>query len=286
MEKYREIERSIIKTYRKEIWSKFIKAIKNYQLIQENDKIMVCISGGKDSFLMAKCIQELQRHGRVPFEACYVVMDPGYNSYNRDFIEDNADLLNVPIEIFESDIFDVVSTVDKSPCYLCAKMRRGYLYSKAQELGCNKIALGHHFDDVIETTLLSMFYGSEIKTMMPKLHSENFEGLELIRPLYLVKEESIISWRKHNDLTFINCACRFIEGCSLINDVTNEKVNVLNKINNKAFIFIVNNFFYNALPKCLFLFPIKRFIVISNIYIKYLLYLIRNSYLLNIAIFF
>ena len=215
MEKYKEIERSIIKTYRKEIWSKFIKAVKNYQLIQENDKIMVCISGGKDSFLMAKCIQELQRHGRVPFEAHYVVMDPGYNSYNRDFIEDNADLLNVPIKIFESNIFDVVSTVDKSPCYLCAKMRRGYLYSKAQELGCNKIAI-----------LLSMFYGSEIKTMMPKLHSENFEGLELIRPLYLVKEESIISWRKHNDLTFINCACRFTEGCSLINDGTSKRKEV------------------------------------------------------------
>lgn len=226
MEKYKEIERSIIKTYRKEIWSKFIKAVKNYQLIQENDKIMVCISGGKDSFLMAKCIQELQRYGRVPFEAHYVVMDPGYNSYNRDFIEDNADLLNVPIEIFESNIFDVVSTVDKSPCYLCARMRRGYLYSKAQELGCNKIALGHHFDDVIETTLLSMFYGSEIKTMMPKLHSENFEGLELIRPLYLVKEESIISWRKHNDLTFINCACRFTEGCFLINDGTSKRKEV------------------------------------------------------------
>ena len=218
MEKYKEIERSIIKTYRKEIWSKFIKAVKNYQLIQENDKIMVCISGGKDSFLMAKCIQELQRHGCVPFEAHYVVMDPGYNSYNRDFIEDNADLLNVPIKIFESNIFDVVSTVDKSPCYLCAKMRRGYLYSKAQELGCNKIALGHHFDDVIETTLLSMFYGSEIKTMMPKLHSDNFEGLELIRPLYLVEEDSIISWKNYNKLTFINCACRFTESVTLNNN--------------------------------------------------------------------
>ena len=211
MEKYKEIERSIIKTYRKEIWSKFIKAIKNYQLIQENDKIMVCISGGKDSFLMAKCIQELQRHGRVPFEAYYVVMDPGYNSYNRDFIEDNADLLNVPIEIFESDIFDVVSTVDKSPCYLCAKMRRGYLYSKAQELGCNKIALGHHFDDVIETILMSMLYGGEVKTMMPKLHSTNFEGLELIRPMYFIREKKIISWAKNNELSFLNCACKFTE---------------------------------------------------------------------------
>ena len=214
MEKYKEIERSIIKTYRKEIWSKFIKAVKNYQLIQENDKIMVCISGGKDSFLMAKCIQELQRHGRVPFEAHYVVMDPGYNSYNRDFIEDNVDLLNVPIKIFESNIFDVVSTVDKSPCYLCAKMRRGYLYSKAQELGCNKIALGHHFDDVIETILMGMLYGSQMQTMMPKLHSTFHEGMELIRPLYYVKEENIIKWKEKNDLYFIQCACKVTENYS------------------------------------------------------------------------
>ena len=193
MEKYKEIERSIIKKYRKEIWSKFVKAVADYELIKENDRIMVCISGGKDSFLLAKCIQELERHGRYPFKAYYVVMDPGYNDYNRDFILDNAKTLNVPIEMFQSDIFDVVASVDsKSPCYLCARMRRGYLYHKAQELGCNKIALGHHFDDVIETTLLSMFYGSEIKTMMPKLHSDNFEGIELIRPLYLVKEEDII----------------------------------------------------------------------------------------------
>ena len=224
MEKYKDIERSIIKRYRKEIWSKFIKAIQEYKLINENDNIMVCISGGKDSFLLAKCIQELQRHGKIKFNAYYVVMDPGYNDYNRDFILDNAKILNVPIEMFKSDIFDVVSTVDsKSPCYLCARMRRGYLYSKAKELGCNKIALGHHFDDVIETTLLSMFYGSEIKTMMPKLHSDNFDGLELIRPLYLVKEDSIISWKKFNELTFINCACRFTEGCSLINDGTSKR---------------------------------------------------------------
>ena len=224
MEKYKEIERSIIKRSRKEMWSKFIKAIQEYKLINENDNIMVCISGGKDSFLLAKCIQELQRHGKIKFNAYYVVMDPGYNDYNRDFILDNAKILNVPIEMFKSDIFDVVSTVDsKSPCYLCARMRRGYLYSKAKELGCNKIALGHHFDDVIETTLLSMFYGSEIKTMMPKLHSDNFDGLELIRPLYLVKEDSIISWKKFNELTFINCACRFTEGCSLINDGTSKR---------------------------------------------------------------
>ena len=224
MEKYKEIERSIITKYRKDIWAKFVRAVSDYELIKENDHIMVCISGGKDSFLLAKCIQELERHGNVKFNAHYVVMDPGYNEYNRSFIEDNAKILNIPIEIFESNIFDVVSTVDsKSPCYLCARMRRGYLYNKAQELGCNKIALGHHFDDVIETTLLSMFYASEIKTMLPKLHSDNYEGIELIRPLYLVKEDSIISWKKYNELTFINCACRFTEGCSLINDGTSKR---------------------------------------------------------------
>ena len=224
MEKYKEIERSIIKKFRKDIYSKFVKAVSDYKLIDENDKIMVCISGGKDSFLLAKCIQELSIHGKFPFEAHYVVMDPGYNDYNKQYIIDNAKTLNVPIEIFESNIFDVVEKIDKSPCYLCARMRRGFLYSKAKELGCNKIALGHHFDDVIETTLLSMFYGSEIKTMMPKLHSDNFEGLELIRPLYLVKEKDIISWKNFNELTFINCACRFTEGCSLINDGTSKRL--------------------------------------------------------------
>jgi tRNA(Ile)-lysidine synthase TilS/MesJ len=224
MDKYKEIERSIIKKYRKEIWSKFVKAVKEYHLIDDNDKIMVCISGGKDSFLMAKCIQELQRHSDVKFEARYVVMNPGYNDYNRDFIMDNAKLLDIPIEEFKTDIFDVVSTIEsKSPCYLCAKMRRGYLYNKAQEIGCNKIALGHHFDDVIETTLLSMFYGSELKTMLPKLHSDNFKGIDLIRPMYLVKEQDIISWKNSNELTFINCACRFTEGCSLINDGTSKR---------------------------------------------------------------
>ena len=224
MEKYKEIERSIIKKYRKDIWSKFVKAVKEYELIKENDNIMVCISGGNDSFLMAKCIQELERHGNVHFNARYVVMDPGYNEYNLNMILDNAKTLNVPIEVFKSDIFDVVSKISfDSPCYMCAKMRRGYLYNKAKELGCNKIALGHHFNDVIETTLLSMFYGSEIKTMMPKLHSDNFEGIELIRPLYLVEEENIISWRNNAELTFINCACRFTEGCSLINDGTSKR---------------------------------------------------------------
>ena len=211
MDKYKEIERSIIKKYRKDIWSKFVKAIIDYKLIEENDKIMVCISGGKDSFLLAKCMEEIKRHGKVNFDLCFVCMNPGYNEKNRELILSNAKKLNIDLEMFSSDIFDVVSNVDRSPCYLCARMRRGCLYAKAKELGCNKIALGHHFDDVIETTLLSMFYGAELKTMMPKLHSENFEGLELIRPLYLVKEDDIKAWAKFNGLTFLNCACRFTE---------------------------------------------------------------------------
>ncbi len=223
MEKYKDIERSIIKKFRKDIWSKFVKAVAEFELIQENDNIMVCISGGKDSFLLAKCMEEIKRHGKVKFDVYYVCMDPGYNDFNRDMILDNAKILNVDLQMFESDIFDVVASVDRSPCYLCARMRRGCLYKKAQELGCNKIALGHHFDDVIETTLLSMFYGAEVKTMMPKLHSDNFEGLELIRPMYFIKEEDIIAWKKYNELTFINCACRFTEGCSLVNDGTSKR---------------------------------------------------------------
>lgn len=220
----KEIERNLIKKFRKDIWSKFIKAVNDFNLISDNDKIMVCISGGKDSFLLAKCMQELQRHGKIHFEARYVVMDPGYDTYNLEYIKDNAKILGVPIEIFNTDIFDVVANVEsKSPCYLCAKMRRGHLYNHAKEIGCNKIALGHHFDDVIETTLLSMFYGSEFKTMMPKLHSDNYEGLELIRPLYFVREESIIKFRDYHELKFINCACRFTEGCSLINDGTSKR---------------------------------------------------------------
>ena len=229
MEKYQEIERSIIKKYRKDIWSKFIKAVIDFELIKENDKIMVCISGGKDSFLLAKCIQEIKRHGKVNFEAHYVCMNPGYNEKNKELILSNAKLLNIDLEMFESDIFDIVSEIDKSPCYLCARMRRGCLYNKAKELGCNKIALGHHFDDVIETTLLSMFYGAEIKTMMPKLHSENFEGLELIRPLYLVKEDSVKTWAKSNELTFLNCACRFTEQTEF-DDETSKRKEVKNLI--------------------------------------------------------
>ena len=218
MEKYKEIERSIIKKFRKYIWRNFIKAITTYELIKPNDHIMVCISGGKDSFLMAKCFQELEKHGKYPIKVEYVVMNPGYNEYNLKIIKETAKQLNIPIKIFESDIFEVSNKLaEDSPCYLCARMRRGFLYSKAQELKCNKIALGHHFDDVIETTLLSMFYGSELKTMMPKLKSDNFKGLELIRPMYMIHEESIIAWQKYHNLNFINCACKFTE-----NIITND----------------------------------------------------------------
>ena len=229
MEKYLEIERSIIKKFRKDIWAKFISSVQEYQLIQENDSIMVCISGGKDSFLLAKCIQELERHGKFPFTAHYVCMDPGYNKANRELIEKNAKIINIPLEIFESYIFDVVVKQEKSPCYLCARMRRGCLYNHAKELGCNKIALGHHMDDVIETTLLSMFYGSEIKTMMPKLHSDNFEGLELIRPMYQVKEDDIIAWAKFNELKFLNCACKFTEETTYV-DEEKSKRNEMKKL--------------------------------------------------------
>jgi tRNA(Ile)-lysidine synthase TilS/MesJ len=215
MEKFEEIERSITKKYKKEIWKRFTAGVVQYQMIRENDKIAVCISGGKDSMLMAKCMQELQKHKVKPFELEFLVMDPGYNRINRQTIIDNAAMMQIPIKIFETNIFDVVATTDRSPCYLCAKMRRGHLYSKARELGCNKIALGHHFDDVIETILMSMLYGAEIKTMMPKLHSTNFEGMELIRPMYMVREADILAWKRYNQLNFIQCACRFTENCVL-----------------------------------------------------------------------
>ncbi|SHK94431.1 tRNA(Ile)-lysidine synthase TilS/MesJ [Anaerocolumna jejuensis DSM 15929] len=215
MEKYIEIERSILKRFRKEIWRKFITAVNDYQLIKEGDKIAVCISGGKDSMLLAKCMQELKKHGKVHFDLVFMVMDPGYNPYNKQIILDNAEYLNIPIEVFNSNIFEVVASVPDSPCYLCAKMRRGYLYKHAQELGCNKIALGHHFDDVIETVLMSMLYSGQMKGMMPKLHSTNYEGMELIRPLYMVKEADILAWKKYNNLTFIQCACRLTENCML-----------------------------------------------------------------------
>ncbi len=215
MERIKEIERTITKTFKKSIWSPFVKGITRYELIEEGDKIAVCISGGKDSMLLAKAMQMLQRHSKFPFEVEFLVMDPGYNAINRQRIEENAKTLGIPVHIFETEIFDIVATVDQSPCYLCARMRRGYLYKNAQELGCNKIALGHHFDDVIETTLMSMMYGAEIKTMMPKLHSKNFEGMELIRPMYMVKEAAIIEWKNLNELQFIQCACRFTENCVL-----------------------------------------------------------------------
>ncbi len=213
LEKHELVERSIIKTYRKRIWNPFLIALKNYKLVNAGDKIAVCISGGKDSMLMAKLLQELHKYSEVPFELVYLVMDPGYNAENRKKIEDNARLLHIPITIFETDIFTVADKTEKSPCYLCARMRRGHLYKKAQDLGCNKIALGHHFNDVIETTLLGMFYGSQIQSMPPKLHSTNFEGMELIRPMYCIHEDAIIAWQKYNELEFIQCACRFTENC-------------------------------------------------------------------------
>ena len=204
-------ERSLIKKYRKTLWNPFIAAVKRYELIAPGDKIAVCISGGKDSMVLAKLMQELQRHTEQPFELVFLVMDPGYAPANRQLIEDNARLLEIPITVFESDIFEVTTVVDRNPCYLCAKMRRGHLYAKARELGCNKIALGHHFSDVLETTLLGLFYGAQLQTMPPKLHSKNFPGMELIRPLYCVHEDDIIAWKNYNHLHFLQCACRFTE---------------------------------------------------------------------------
>lgn len=209
-----EIEKSIRKKFHKSIFSKFAKAINEYDLLQENDKVAVCISGGKDSMLMAKLFQELKRHDKFPFELVFLVMDPGYSRENRKIIEQNAKMMDIPITVFETNIFDSVYEIEKSPCYLCARMRRGYLYSKAKELGCNKIALGHHYDDVIETILMGMLYGAQVQTMMPKLHSTNFEGMELIRPMYLVREEDIKHWRDYNGLKFLQCACRFTDNCS------------------------------------------------------------------------
>ena len=212
-QKTADIERSIIKKYRKTIWRPFTKALNEYQLIQEGDKVAVCISGGKDSMLLAKLIQEVQKHGKIHFEPVFLIMNPGYNEDNWNIIQDNAKLLGIPLTVFETNIFDTVAGIDRNPCYLCARMRRGYLYAKAKELGCNKIALGHHFDDVIETILMGMLYSGKVETMMPKLHSQHFEGMELIRPLYLVHEDAIKSWRDYNGLHFIQCACRFTENC-------------------------------------------------------------------------
>lgn len=210
----KDVERSIIKKFKKTIWRQFTKAINEYEMIKDGDKIAVCISGGKDSMLMAKLFQELERHGKKNFEVVFLVMNPGYNEVNYETIMNNAKILNVPITVFRTEIFDTVADITDSPCYLCARMRRGHLYSKARELGCNKIALGHHFDDVIETIVMGMLYGAQIQTMMPKLHSTNFPGMELIRPLYLIREDDIIHWARYNDLHFIQCACRFTENCA------------------------------------------------------------------------
>ena len=212
-EKRARIEQSIIKKFRKPIWRAFTRALNTYDLIQEGDKIAVCISGGKDSMLMAKLFQELKKHGKFQFETVFLVMNPGYNADNWKIIQDNAKLLGIPLTVFESDIFDTVATIEQNPCYLCARMRRGHLYAQAKALGCNKIALGHHFDDVIETILMGMLYSGKIETMMPKLHSQNFEGMELIRPMYLIKEDAVKAWRDYNGLQFIQCACRFTENC-------------------------------------------------------------------------
>ena len=212
-EKRARIEQSIIKKFRKPIWRAFTRALNTYDLIQEGDKIAVCISGGKDSMLMAKLLQELKKHGKFQFETVFLVMNPGYNADNWKIIQDNAKLLGIPLTVFESDIFDTVATIEQNPCYLCARMRRGHLYAQATPLGCNKIPLGHHFDDVIETILMGMLYSGKIETMMPKLHSQNFEGMELIRPMYLIKEDAVKAWRDYNGLQFIQCACRFTENC-------------------------------------------------------------------------
>ena len=225
-DKAKEVETSIRKKFHKKIWCQFTKAVRTYELVKPGDKIAVCISGGKDSMLMAKLFQELKLHNKFPFEVKFLVMDPGYSPANRKVIEENAKILNIPITIFESDIFDSVYNVEKSPCYLCARMRRGHLYSFARELGCNKIALGHHYDDVIETILMGMLYGAQVQTMMPKLHSTNFEGMELIRPLYLVREDDIKAWRDYNGLHFIQCACKFTDTCTTCNNEENRSKRV------------------------------------------------------------
>lgn len=226
---YQEAERSISKKYRKQLWNPFVEAIKKYELIKPGDKIAACISGGKDSMLMAKLLQMLQRYSEIPFELEYLVMDPGYSPANRKKIEDNAKKLNIPVNVFESDIFEIADSVTKTPCYLCARMRRGHLYAKAKELGCNKIALGHHLNDVIETTVMAMLYGSQLQAMLPKLHSTNFPGMELIRPLYCVREDDIISWAKYNGLEFIRCACKLTEK-SAVDESASKRLEVKNLI--------------------------------------------------------
>ena len=224
MERYEEIEKTITKRFRKEIWKKFIQAITEYEMLNEGDKIAVCISGGKDSMLMAKCFQELKKHRKMNFDLVFLVMNPGYNELNTEKIISNSKILNIPIIMFETNIFDRVVNIEDSPCYLCARMRRGYLYEKAKELGCNKIALGHHFNDVIETILMGIFYGSQMRTMMPKVCSTSHPGMELIRPMYLIKEDDIIAWQNKNGLDFIQCACRFTEEYT-----KNNNTNIMSK---------------------------------------------------------
>ncbi len=244
---YLEIEQDLRKRHRKKLWCRFTKAIREYDLVQEGDKIAVCISGGKDSMLMAKLFQELRRHNKFDFDLEFLVMDPGYMPQNRALIENNAKRLNIPITVFETNIFESVYNIENSPCYLCARMRRGYLYSKAHALGCNKIALGHHFDDVIETILMAMLYGGQVQTMMPKLHSTNFEGMELIRPMYLIREESIKAWRDYHNLTFLQCACKFTQNSVFVNEHENsskrKEVKRLIKQLKKVNPFVENNIF-------------------------------------------
>jgi len=223
MERYEEIERTIIKTYRGRLWAPFVKALKEYELLKPNDRVCVCISGGKDSMLMAKLFQELKRHSDFEFDVKFLVMNPGYNEHNLNHIKENLKILNIDATIIETNIFEVANAQDKSPCYLCAKMRRGALYKLASDLGCNKIALGHHFDDVIETTLMNMLNAGSFQTMLPKLHSDNNEGMELIRPMYLIREKDIKAWAKYNELRFIMCACRFTEACSVDNEINTSK---------------------------------------------------------------
>ncbi len=218
------IESSIIKKFRKEIWRPFVRAMQEYRMVKDGDRVAVCISGGKDSMLLAKCMQEIRRHGNVDFDLEFLVMDPGYHPDNRKMIEENARLMEIPVRILESDIFEAVTDVKDNPCYLCARMRRGFLYAGASRLGCNKIALGHHFNDVVETTLMGMLYGGQFNTMMPKLHSTNFQGMELIRPLYYVREEDILAWKDFNGLRFLQCACRFTEQIAREREAAGEKV--------------------------------------------------------------
>jgi len=226
VEGYKEIERTIITNYRKKIWNKFVKGVKEFKMIKDGDKIAVCMSGGKDSMLLAKCMQELQRHGEMDFELVFLCMNPGYNNENKQKIINNAEILNIPLTMFETDIFDRVANIENHPCYICARMRRGYLYNHARDLGCNKIALGHHFDDVIETIVMGMLYGAQMQTMMPKLHSSFHEGMELIRPLYYVKEADIISWQNRNELEFIKCACKITEKNSCENEEGSKRQEV------------------------------------------------------------